>query len=123
MALYPAIAGAAGTAGAGRSRTPAVADAAAGGGRTLWNTVYLDAALARLRGEGYPVRDEDVVRLSAYMRRHLKVHGHYSFQLPDLAGTRRATPIPATTRSADRRRFTGAGLLTARRAVPDVPAA
>ena len=29
---------------------------------TLWNTVYLDAALARLRDEGYPVRDEDVVR-------------------------------------------------------------
>ena len=31
---------------------------------TLWNTVYLDAALARLRDEGYPVRDEDVMRLS-----------------------------------------------------------
>jgi Tn3 transposase DDE domain len=31
---------------------------------TLWNTVYLDAALARLRDEGDPVRDEDVVRLS-----------------------------------------------------------
>src|SRR5664279_5288272 len=34
-----------------------------------------------------------------------------------------ATPIPATTKSADRRRPTGAELLTARRAVPDVPAA
>ncbi len=30
---------------------------------TLWNTVDLDAALARLR-EGYQVRLEDVVRLS-----------------------------------------------------------
>ena len=57
---------------------------------TLWNTVYLDAALARLRDEGYPVRDEDVVRLSPYVRRHLNVHGHYSVQLPDLVGTRRA---------------------------------
>ena len=46
---------------------------------TLWNTVYLDAAVARLRDEGYPVLDEDVVRLSAYMRRHLNVHGRYSF--------------------------------------------
>jgi hypothetical protein len=50
--------------------------------------------LARLRDEGYPVRDEDVVRLSAYMRRHLNVHGHYSFLLPDLAGTRRALRDP-----------------------------
>ncbi len=61
---------------------------------TLWNTVYLAAALARLRDVGYPVRDEDVVRLSPYMRRHLNVHGHYSFQLPDLAGTRRALRDP-----------------------------
>lgn len=56
---------------------------------TLWNTVYLDHALTRLRAEGYPVRDEDVLRLSPYMRRHLNVHEHYSFQLPDLAGARR----------------------------------
>jgi hypothetical protein len=34
------------------------------------------------------------VRLSAYVRRHLNVHGHYSFQLPDLAGTRRALRDP-----------------------------
>jgi TnpA family transposase len=34
----------------------------------LWNTVYLDAAIAKLRAEGYPARDEDVARLSAYIR-------------------------------------------------------
>jgi hypothetical protein len=28
------------------------------------------------------------------MRRHLNVHGHYSFQLPDLAGARRAMRDP-----------------------------
>jgi hypothetical protein len=50
--------------------------------------VYLDAALAKLRAERYPVRDEDVARLSPYVRRHLNVHGHYSFQLPELAGRR-----------------------------------
>lgn len=61
---------------------------------TLWNTVHLDAALARLRSEGYPVRDEDVARLSAYMRRHLNVHGHHSSQLPDLAGTRPSAARP-----------------------------
>jgi len=61
---------------------------------TLWNTVYLDAALARLRADGYPVRDEDIARLSPYMRRHLNVHGHYTFQLPDLGGHRRALRDP-----------------------------
>ena len=34
------------------------------------------------------------MRLSPYMRRHLNVHGHYSFQLPDLAGARRALRDP-----------------------------
>ena len=61
---------------------------------TLWNTVYLDVALATLRAAGYPVLDDDVARLSPYMRRHLNVHGHYSFQLPELAGSRRALRDP-----------------------------
>jgi len=56
---------------------------------TLWNTVYLDRALAELRAQGYPVLDEDIARLSAYMRKHINVHGHYSFRLPDLGGTGR----------------------------------
>lgn len=63
---------------------------------TLWNTVYLDAALARLRADGYQVHDEDVARLSPYVRRHLNVHGHYLFQLPELVGTRRALRDPDT---------------------------
>ena len=48
------------------------------------------------------MRDEDVVRLSANMRRHLNVHGHYSFQLPDLAGTRRALRDPDTSDDEER---------------------
>jgi len=68
---------------------------------TLWNTVYLDHALTRLRAEGYPVRDEDVLRLSPYMRRHLNVHGHYSFQLPDLAGARRPLRNPDNDDAGD----------------------
>jgi transposase-like protein len=65
---------------------------------TLWNTVYLDAALARLHAEGYPVRDKDAVRLSPYMRRHLNVYGHYSFQPPDFAGARRDAARPRRQR-------------------------
>jgi hypothetical protein len=56
---------------------------------------------ARLHAEGYPVRDEDAVRLSPYMRRHLNVHGHYSFLLPDLAGARRALRDPDASEGDD----------------------
>ncbi len=52
----------------------------------LWNTRYLNAALDSLRAQGYPVADDDVARLSPFMRRHLGVHGKYSFALPELAG-------------------------------------
>lgn len=61
---------------------------------TLWNTVYLNAALEQLRADGYPVRDEDIAHLSAYQHQHLNVHGHYSFQLPDLRGHRRPLRDP-----------------------------
>ena len=62
----------------------------------LWNTVYLNAALAQLRAAGYPVHDNDVARLSPYMRRHLNVHGHFSFQ-PPAPGTRRLLRDPDET--------------------------
>jgi TnpA family transposase len=52
----------------------------------LWNTFYVNAALKRLRSQGYPVRDADVARLSPFGHRHLNVHGNYSFLLPDLPG-------------------------------------
>jgi TnpA family transposase len=64
---------------------------------TLWNTVYLDRALAELRAQGYPVLDDEVVRLSAYVRKHINVHGHYSFRLPDLGGTWRPLRDPDHT--------------------------
>jgi hypothetical protein len=60
---------------------------------TLWNTVYLDAAITELRQTGHTVNDEDIARLSPYMRRHINVHGHYSFQHPP-TGTRRALRDP-----------------------------
>lgn len=37
----------------------------------LWNTFYTNAALEQLRAEGYPVRDEDLARLSPFVRHHL----------------------------------------------------
>ncbi|MFD8531755.1 Tn3 family transposase [Streptosporangium canum] len=52
---------------------------------TLWTTVYLDAAVRRLKAQGYPVRTEDMARLSPFVHSHLGVHGTYTFALPDLA--------------------------------------
>jgi hypothetical protein len=50
----------------------------------LWTTVYLNAALKQLKAQSYPVREEDTARLSPFVRKHLGVHGTYSFALPDL---------------------------------------
>lgn len=50
----------------------------------LWNTRYMNAALDQLRAQGYLVLDEDVARLSPFVREHLNVVGNYTFSLPDL---------------------------------------
>lgn len=49
----------------------------------LWNTRYMDAVLAQLRNEGYPVRPEDEARLSAFGHEHINMLGRYSFSVPD----------------------------------------
>lgn len=60
----------------------------------LWNSVYLDRAVHALRAQDYPVRDEDATRLSAFMRKHIRLEGHYSFNLPELGGTHRPLRDP-----------------------------
>jgi hypothetical protein len=52
----------------------------------LWNTLHLGHALQALQAQGYPVLETDAARLSAYQHKHINVHGHYSFALPDLRG-------------------------------------
>lgn len=49
----------------------------------LWNTIYMDAALDQLRGEGFDVRDEDVARLSPLTHEHINMLGRYAFTLPE----------------------------------------
>ena len=49
----------------------------------LWNTIYMDAALAQLRREGFPVRDEDVARLSPFVHEHINLLGRYNFAVPE----------------------------------------
>ncbi|MFE6922916.1 Tn3 family transposase [Nocardia sp. NPDC057663] len=61
----------------------------------LWNSVYLDRAR---RAQDYPVRDEDAARLSAFIRKHIRLQRHYSFHLPDLGGAHPATARPGHPR-------------------------
>lgn len=45
----------------------------------LWNTRYLDAAVAQLRAEGHDLKDEDVGRLSPLKDGHINFMGRYQF--------------------------------------------
>nr|WSX48247.1 transposase [Streptomyces sp. NBC_00974] len=52
----------------------------------LFNTRSMHAAITQLRADGFDVRDEDVARLSPFVRHHINMLDRYSFQLPDLPG-------------------------------------
>ena len=49
----------------------------------LWNTIYMQAAIDHLRGEGAEVRPEDLARLSPLQYKHVNVLGRYSFTLTE----------------------------------------
>jgi TnpA family transposase len=55
----------------------------------LWNTVYSNRAVEQLRAQEYPVLDTDEAKLSAFIREHIGIDGHYAFHLPDLGGNHR----------------------------------
>jgi hypothetical protein len=57
------------------------------------NTIYMDAALAELRAEGFDVRDEDVARLSPLGHEHLNVLGRYAFTLPEFVARGELRPL------------------------------
>lgn len=44
----------------------------------LFTTRCTDAAVDRLRADGFDVRDEDVARLSPFVRHHINMLGRYS---------------------------------------------
>lgn len=68
----------------------------------LFNTRYMDAAVNQLRADGFDVRDEDVARLSPFVRHHINMHGRYSFQLPDPPGGATPTSGPGQCRRGRR---------------------
>lgn len=65
---------------------------------TLWNTVYLDAAIKQLRQDGHQIDEHDAIRISPYMRKHI-FHGHYSFQQTPSQTRRPLRNVPEVTRS------------------------
>jgi TnpA family transposase len=49
----------------------------------LWNTWYMDRAIAALTAAGAPVRAEDIERLSPLGFKHINLVGRYQFALPE----------------------------------------
>lgn len=67
----------------------------------LFNTRYMNAALKKLRADGFPVEEQDVARLSPLMRKHINIQGRYAFTVPRLGGRLRALQSPAREPDAD----------------------
>jgi TnpA family transposase len=59
----------------------------------LWNTLYMEVALDQLRKGGYPVKDEDVSRLSPLMHEHINMLGRYSFFVPETVANGNLRPL------------------------------
>jgi TnpA family transposase len=65
----------------------------------LWNTLYINAALEQLAGDGYIIREEDVARLSPLVFDHINLLGRYAFSVPDSVARGQLRPLrnPADT--------------------------
>lgn len=59
----------------------------------LWNTIYMDAALAQLLAEGVQVHDANVGRLSPLGFAHINMLGRDAFTLPDIAARGELRPL------------------------------
>lgn len=59
----------------------------------LWNTIYIEAVLDQLRAEGYPVKEEDVARLSPLLHEHINMLGRYSFSVPEAVAKGELRPL------------------------------
>ena len=65
-----------------------------------WNTGYMAAAIAQLRAEGYPVRDEDIAHLSPARFEHLNPYGKYTFAIDGARKSLRLRPLRTPARAA-----------------------
>jgi TnpA family transposase len=67
----------------------------------LWNTLYLEAAVQQLTREGFPIRSEDVARLSPLMFEHINLLGRYAFSVPDAVQRGELRPLRNPTDALD----------------------
>jgi hypothetical protein len=67
----------------------------------LWNTIYMDAAIAQLRAEGFDVRDEDLARLSPLGHEHINMLGRYAFILPEPVARGELRPLRSPASFSD----------------------
>lgn len=59
----------------------------------LWNTIYMQAALAHLRTQGKTLNEKDIARLSPLCHGHINMLGHYSFTLAELVKKGHLRPL------------------------------
>lgn len=50
---------------------------------TVWNTVYMTAALEQLKSEGYEINEDDIRHLSPARREHINMYGRYYFNVEE----------------------------------------
>jgi TnpA family transposase len=70
----------------------------------LWNTIYMDAALAHLESQGTPVSEADQERLSPLGFAHINFQGRFSFDLPEIVQQGQLRPL-RTPKPTDPIRF------------------
>jgi TnpA family transposase len=59
----------------------------------LWNTIYMQKALSKLRSQGMEVKDSDVQRLWPLNYKHINFLGRYSFNLPECVANGELRPL------------------------------
>jgi TnpA family transposase len=67
----------------------------------LWNTVYIGAAVERIRAEGVGVDTQDIARLSPLAHKHINFLGRYAFSLPEPVANGQLRPLRSPTSAAD----------------------
>jgi TnpA family transposase len=67
----------------------------------LWNTLYMEAVLAQLQREGFPVYPADVARLSPLILEHINMLGRYAFVVPDAVRRGELRPLRTSTDDLD----------------------
>ena len=59
----------------------------------IWNTVYMNAAIKRLKSEGYPVIDGDLRHLSPARYGHVNPYGRFIFEIEEELNRKELRPL------------------------------